>query len=60
MHGKENLQRAVHRDKRAQSRTKTQKKSYLEIGNWRFEENEDGDLIVTNLETQTTTILIEK
>ena len=57
MNGKPTFQKSLRRAQRSQA---TRAAKPLEIGNWRLEENSDGDLVVTNLETQETTILIEK
>lgn len=61
MNGKDTFQKSLQRIRRSQAtNTKTPSRSLMQVGNWRFEENEDGDLVVTNLETQETTIIARK
>lgn len=59
MNGKPTFQKSLQRIRRSQATNKTSKTSMI-IGNWRFGENEDGDLVVTNLETQETTTIARK
>lgn len=61
MHGKQTLRKTIQQTKRsAQAKPLKPSSSYMEIGSWRFQENEDGDLIVMNLETQQNVILFRR
>ena len=60
MHGKPTFQKSLRRVQRAEAKIANRSKSYLEIGSWRFQENNDGDLIVFHLESGKTVILVSK
>lgn len=60
MHGKQTLQKTLRNQQSAIHNASYKKTDYLEIGNWRFEENPEGDLIIKNLETQKIVTLIKK
>lgn len=60
MFGKQSLQKTIRYQQRVGHQTRYQKRSYLEIGSWRFEENIDGDLVVSNIETQQNVILFRR
>lgn len=60
MNGKQSLQKTLRKQQRANHRTAFKKISYMEVGNWRFQENDAGDLVVINLETQQNVILFRK
>lgn len=61
MHGKPTLRKTLQQTRRsAEAKPLKPSNSYIEIGSWRFQENEDGDLVVINLETQQTVILFRR
>lgn len=61
MHGKTTIQKKLQMQQSATHKAKyPNSRTYLEIGSWRFEENSDGDLVIINLETEKTVILIRK
>lgn len=52
MNGKASMQKSMRRLRSNQSKSGNPRiGSYIQIGNWRFEENEEGDLVIMNLET---------
>ncbi len=57
MNGKPTFQKAMQRANRAQYLGAHKSKAYLEVGSWKFEENEDGDLVVSNIETEKSVII---
>lgn len=60
MHTKPTIQKRLQMQQSATHKAKYLTRDYMEIGQWRFQENEDGDLVIINLETQKTVILIKK
>ena len=60
MFGKQPLKRTIQNAQRRQNVRSSQPRSSLTIGNWRFEENLDGDLIARNLETDKSVIISRK
>lgn len=48
MHGKQTLQKTLRNQQSAIHNASYKKTDYLEIGNWRLEENSDGDLVIIN------------
>lgn len=61
MHGKNSLKKTIRQARRPKIISESKRsKSYLEVGSWRFEENDLGDLIVKNMETEQTVIIIRK
>ena len=60
MHGRSGIKKTLYNQQRALSKTPNTGNTYIKIGSWRFQENEDGDLIVINTETQKTVKLIKK
>jgi hypothetical protein len=60
VHGKQTIQKTLRNQQKAAHRASYKKRNYLEIGSWRFEENESGDLVITNLESGSSTILLRK
>lgn len=57
MNGRPTFSKSLHRMNRAQSRAGRGIRS-LKVGSWRFEENEDGDLVIINMVTEEVTILL--
>lgn len=60
MHSNNSIHRAVRATRSAQLKSNPRTGHYMEIGSWRFEENEDGDLVIVNLETKKVVTLIQK
>lgn len=60
MNGKPSLQKTIRAQHAASHRASYKTRNYMEIGNWRFEENSEGDLVIINLETQKIVTLIKK
>lgn len=60
MHGKTTFKKTMRAAKRTTGTPYSRSHPYMEIGSWRFEENEDGDLVVWNLETDQKVILFIK
>lgn len=60
MNGKQTLQKKLQSQQTASHRATYITRDYVEIGSWRFEENEDGDLVIVNIRTQKTVTLIKK
>lgn len=60
MNGKQTLQKKFQSQHSASHRATYKTRNYIEIGSWRFQENDDGDLIIINLETQKIVTLIKK
>lgn len=60
MHGKPSIQKTMRGVRHAGVKKSGRNGSYMEVGSWRFEENEDGDLVIINVETRNTVILIQK
>lgn len=61
MHGKNSFQKSMRKVRSAQSKSSNPRTgSYLEIGSWRFEEDEDGNLVIINTETKNIVTLVNK
>lgn len=61
MNGKNSFKKSLRIIKSAQSKSgNPYVGSYMQVGNWRFEENDEGDLVVRNLETLKIVVLVEK
>lgn len=60
MHGKTTLQKKLQMQQSANYRAAYKTRNYIEIGSWRFQENDEGDLVIINLETQKTITLVKK
>ena len=60
MDGKPSFQKSMRKIRSSQVKTNHRVVDYLEIGSWRFQENEDGDLVIINIETGETTVFMEK
>lgn len=60
MHGKPSLRRTLQSRQRAANKAAYKKRSYVDIGSWRLQENSDGDLVIMNNETQKTIIFYKE
>lgn len=60
MHGKSTFKKSLQRAQRAEVKGSYNSKQYMEIGSWRFEETSDGDLVIINIETKKTVILVNR
>lgn len=61
MNGKASFQKSMRKVRSAQSKPSNPRTgSYLEIGSWRFEEDEDGNLVIINTETNNVVTLVNK
>jgi hypothetical protein len=60
MHGKNTFKKTLQRSRRVDSKNHNRTSSYLKLGSWRFEEDENGDLAIYNVETNQSVILIRR
>lgn len=61
MNGKSSFQKSMRKVKSAQSKSGNPRiGSYLEIGSWRLEEDEEGNLVIINTETKNVVTLVNK
>lgn len=60
MHGKKSFKKTVQRARRDQANRTYNHRNYVEIGNWRLEEDPDGNLVIIQLDIKKTVILIKK
>lgn len=60
MHGKQSFKKTLYNQRRASYRAPNNGFNYIKIGSWRIQENENGDLVVINTETEKTVKLIQK
>lgn len=59
MHGRQTFKKSLQKVQRANVK-KARNPSYIKIGNWRFEEDSDGNLMVFNVNSGEAVILVEK
>lgn len=60
MNGKPSARKRARQVHRSTTKKNHRTGDYLEIGSWRFEEDENGDLVIMNLETGSVTIFLKK
>lgn len=60
MNGKPSVGKKMRQARRASVKKNHRSGNYLEVGSWRFEENENGDLVIINVETNQETIFLKK
>lgn len=60
MNSKPTLRKTIQKGQSPSDRGSHLPKSYIDVGSWRFQENEEGDLIITHSETGQEITLILK
>ena len=60
MNGRPSARKNLRQVRRASVKKNHRSGNYLDIGSWRFEENENGDLVIINTETNQETIFLKK
>lgn len=60
MDGKSTARKRMRQVHRSSVKKNHRSGNYLEVGSWRFEENENGDLVIINIETNQLTIFLKK